>query len=330
MNLFTSLRYVAALHEHRHFGRAAQACYITQPALSNALRALEEEFGTAIVKRGRAFEGFTAEGELVYQAAQRILHEHALLKQELQSAADQPCGELRIGAVPSVTPMAARFATRLQARYPGIQPTLRAMSSPDIENGLENFSLDLGLGYMDRPVRRGLPLRMLAQYTERYFLLRRASSSQGSAAPTEPIKPAGQATAPALQFGPAVSWREAALLPLCLLTPEMHNRSIVNAAFAEAGAQVSPRMETDSVLALALSVLDGQLCSILPGALVGAVASFGQLQASPLVGPALETAIGLMVLDTDRPSRVLQAALAFAQDADWLQHAASHSGAPSA
>ena len=43
MNLIASMRYLVALNEHRHFGRAAQACYITQPALSNALRALEEE-----------------------------------------------------------------------------------------------------------------------------------------------------------------------------------------------------------------------------------------------------------------------------------------------
>ena len=53
MNLLTSMRYLAALNEHRHFGRAALACHITQPALSNALRALEEEFGTVIVRRGR-------------------------------------------------------------------------------------------------------------------------------------------------------------------------------------------------------------------------------------------------------------------------------------
>jgi DNA-binding transcriptional LysR family regulator len=69
MNLFTSLRYLAALHEHKHFGRAADACHITQPALSNAIRALEEEFGTAIVKRGRAFECFTPEGERIFLTA---------------------------------------------------------------------------------------------------------------------------------------------------------------------------------------------------------------------------------------------------------------------
>ena len=65
MNLLASLRYLAALDEHKHFGRAAQACHITQPALSNALRALEAEFDTVIVKRGRNFEGFTEEGARV-------------------------------------------------------------------------------------------------------------------------------------------------------------------------------------------------------------------------------------------------------------------------
>ena len=63
----------------------------------------------------------------------------------------------------------------------------------------------------------------------------------------------------------------AAALPLCLLTPEMHNRSLVDGAFRAAGAMVRPAMETDSVLTLALSVVAGQVCSVLPGALVDAV-----------------------------------------------------------
>ena len=69
MNLLTSLRYLVALAEHRHFARAAQACHITQPALSNALRALEKEFGTPIVKRARSYAGLTPEGERVLASA---------------------------------------------------------------------------------------------------------------------------------------------------------------------------------------------------------------------------------------------------------------------
>ena len=95
MNLLTSMRYLVALHEHRHFGRAAVACHITQPALSNALKALEVEFKVVIVKRGRNYAGLTPEGERVLQSAQRMLHEQDVLKQELGSDADKPRGVLR-------------------------------------------------------------------------------------------------------------------------------------------------------------------------------------------------------------------------------------------
>ena len=75
----------------------------------------------------------------------------------------------------------------------------------------------------------------------------------------------------ALQIGPSTTWAKAALHPLCLLTREMHNRTMVERAFKEAGAVSKPAMETNSVLALALSVADGDVCTIMPGALVGAM-----------------------------------------------------------
>ena len=65
MNLLEALRYLTALEQHRHFGRAAQACGITQPALSNAIRALEQELGVPVVRRSRLYEGLTAEGAQV-------------------------------------------------------------------------------------------------------------------------------------------------------------------------------------------------------------------------------------------------------------------------
>ena len=121
MNLLSSLKYLVALHEHKHFGRAAQACHITQPALSNALRALEAEFNVVIVKRDRTYAGLTPEGERVLATAHFMLHEHALLQQELSSETNLPRGAMRIGAVPTAMPILARFAAMLQARHPGIQ-----------------------------------------------------------------------------------------------------------------------------------------------------------------------------------------------------------------
>ena len=74
MNLLSAMRYLVALEEHKHFGRAAQACHITQPALSNAIRALETEFGVVIVRRGRTYAGLTPEGEAVCASAHHMLH----------------------------------------------------------------------------------------------------------------------------------------------------------------------------------------------------------------------------------------------------------------
>lgn len=222
MNLLASLRYLVALHEHRHFGRAAAACHITQPALSNALRALESEFGVTIAQRGRSFVGFTPEGERVLASARTMLRERELLAQDLSSQSGAPHGTLVIGAVPSAMPVAARFAALLQRRHPGIVPTLRSLSSTDIELGLDELTVDVALGYTDRagmgahpPPRRG-ERRVLAQYTERYYLVSRAP----------------RARAAGLKIVEPMPWREAARRPLCLLTPEMHNRSIVDAAFA--------------------------------------------------------------------------------------------------
>ncbi|RYX96990.1 MAG: LysR family transcriptional regulator [Comamonadaceae bacterium] len=310
MNLLASLRYLAALEEHKHFGRAAQACHITQPALSNALRALEREFGTVIVRRGRNFEGFTPEGLRVLASAQRMLHERELLQQDLDSGLGKPQGSLTIGAVPTAMPIVARFCALLQARYPGIAPTVRSMSSNELETGLESLTLDMGLGYTDRLRANGPSLRQIPQYTEHYFFVRRAE------------KPHPER----LQIGPAMTWTEASRHPLCMLTREMHNRTIVEAAFAEAGVQSRPGIETNSILTLALSVVEGNVCTVMPGGLVGAVRGYRELEALPLVGPDVRTAIGFMAQSGNRPSRTLQAALALAEDAEWLRHAAAHSG----
>jgi DNA-binding transcriptional LysR family regulator len=310
MNLLASMRYLVALDEHRHFGRAAQASHITQPALSNALRSLEAEFGVAIVRRGRVYAGLTPEGERVLASAQRMLHEQALLQQELASDAAQPAGRLRIGAVPTAMPIAARFAARLRMQHPGIVPAVMSMTSAALEQGLADLSLDLALGYTQRLRRAGARLEAWPQYREHYFLVRRAAQPQRDA----------------LQIGPRMRWKEAAGMPLAMLTPDMHNRTLVDGAFAAAGMSVQPAIETNSILTLALSVVAGDVCSVLPGALVGAVRGYRELVAHELSAPIVVTPIGFMAQAAPRRARALEAALALAQDAGWHAEVAAHSG----
>lgn len=309
MNLLASMRYLLALDEHRHFGRAAQACHITQPALSNALRNLEQEFGVVIVRRGRSYGGLTHEGEQVLATAQRMLHEHEVLQQDLHSSAEVVRGSLRMGAVPTATPVLARFAALLQRSQPGIVPTVLSMSSQELERGLDSLALDIGLGYIGRADSRESKLQSWPQYAEHYYLVRRKLA----------------ANAPAI--GKPMAWKQASLLPLCLLTPDMHNRFVVDQAFAAAGIdKVRPAIETNSVLTLVHAVLAGEVCSIMPGAMAATVRVHAELQALPLHEPEVLTEIGFMTPMAGRPSRALQAALAMLDKDEWRAQLAEHSG----
>lgn len=315
MNLFVSLKYLVALDDHKHFGRAALASHVTQPALSNALKALEDNFGVAIVKRGRSFAGFTDEGQRILQSARKMLREQELLQQDLNSSDHAPSGQLTVGAVPTAMPIAARFVAMLNERHPGIRPKLRSMSSVDLEAGIESLALDLGLGYLERTESvasaRGNapPPNVSVQYIERYFLLRKASGRRTKS----------------LRVGAPISWSDAASLPLCLLSPEMHHRTIVDRAFASAGAAPNIAIETSSILTLVLSVVAGRVCSVMPGALVSVVQGYPQLEALPLVSPQIEVTMAFRVHESNRPSRTLEAALALARDEAWLAEAAMHS-----
>ena len=121
-------------------------------------------------------------------------------------------------------------------------------------------------------------------------------------------------------------WKAASELPVCMLTPEMHNRWIVDASFAAAGAEVRPAIETNSVITLVLSVLAGEVCSVLPGALVAIALQYPELEALPLIEPHVVTPIGMLSASSGRLSLAQKAAINLAGDADWLAHAASHSG----
>ena len=306
MNLLEALRYLTALEQHRHFGRAAQACRITQPALSNAIRALEQELGVPVVRRARLYEGLTAEGEVVLAHAHRLLREAESLRQELHSRVDAPRGALQIGAIPTALAVAGRFAAQLRSRHAGIEPVLRSLSSPEIENGLENLSLDMALGYIGREQVKARALQIWPQYEEAYFLVRRdvAGGAAGDAQPT--------------------TWRESAAQALVMLTPDMHNRTIVEEAMRSVGAEPRPAIETNSVLALVAALGDASLAAVLPGALLDVASGLTPLRVHPLIEPTVRTPIGFMTAAAARTTPALRAALELAQDANWLQQLSRH------
>ena len=172
MNIIDTFRYLVSLEEHKHFSRAAQACHITQPALSNALKALEEEMGVKIVNRGRNYQGLTAEGRQVLASAYQVLHEIGKLKSEINSQKSAPVGNLIIGSIPSTLPVASQFAASIFEEFDGLKPTVRSMTSHDLELSLENLSVDIAFGYTERPPVHMQELRVIPQDEEKYFFIK--------------------------------------------------------------------------------------------------------------------------------------------------------------
>lgn len=105
--LFRQLEYFVAVAQERHFARAAEKCYVSQPALSSAIAKLERELNVTLINRGHSFEGLTREGERLVVWAKRILAEHAAFKAEVDAVRSGITGTLRLGTVPTASTTAS-------------------------------------------------------------------------------------------------------------------------------------------------------------------------------------------------------------------------------
>ena len=103
MNL-NDLRYVVALAQERNFHRAAERCFVSQPALSLAIRKLEEELGVRLFERGRSGVRPTPTGSRIVEQAQRVIEEAARIKELARQGKDQLAGPLRLGVIYTVGP----------------------------------------------------------------------------------------------------------------------------------------------------------------------------------------------------------------------------------
>jgi len=278
--------YLVALERERHFGRAAKACNVSQPALSAAIRNMEQELGLAIVlRRGRSFDGFTAEGERVLRWTRQILSDWTSLRQEATDARSDLTGDLRMGAIPTALPVVWLLTEACLRVQPGIHHIVNSLSTADIMRRLDEFDLDVGLTYLED--ERLARFKVMPLYRERYFLLARNGSLPDVTS--------------------TVSWEAASRLPLCLLTSNMQNRQIINDAFRRARVEVKPRVETDSVIALYSHVRHAGLFSIVPHSLLS-LFEMHQGVETILLTPELGRQIGLIALSHEPVSPVVTAA----------------------
>jgi DNA-binding transcriptional LysR family regulator len=285
------LEMFVVLAQERHFGRAAERLGITQPTLSSALKGLEEMLGVQLVQRGSRFQRLTAEGERVYARALPLLADTRALKEEMRAVRQGLTGDLRIGAVPTALAGAADLTAPFATRHPGIRIAILSRTSAEILDQIDNLRLDAGLTYLDDEAkhrREWVPL-----YAESYALLVAAGDAQ-----------AGKAR---------LGWTELGEVPLCLLTPDMQNRRIVDGLLAEAGVAAVPRVESNSYVALIGHVLTGRWAAVVPAKLAAILAAGGALAAVPIEGGRAET-IGLVTAQRDPHTPAVAALLAAARE----------------
>jgi DNA-binding transcriptional LysR family regulator len=278
--------FLIALARERHFGRAAEACGVTQPTLSAGVRSLEDAFGLLLVNRGSRFIGFTPEGERVLDWARRIVGDARAMRQEIHALKHGLAGHLRIASVPTALGFVPALTAPYLAHHPQVRFTVQSKTSIEVLTLLENLEVDAGLTYVDNePLGR---VRSLPLFRERYCLV------------TTPSGPLGDRE--------KVTWADVGTAPLCLLTPDMQNRRIVDSMLRGAGVKPAPALESNSVILLITHVRTGSWATVLAERLA-ATLGFGEaIRSIPIVGPSTGYTIGLVAPERE-PMMPLTAAL---------------------
>lgn len=271
--MLQKLEFLLALAREQHFGKAAEACGVAQPTLSQGIQQLEEMFNVPLVKRSSRFLGFTPEGERVLVWARRMVGDAHALRQEIFGLQQGIGAHIRIAAVPSAMPIVAALTTPFQLRNPTVRLTVLTRPSEELIAMLHQREIDAGITYLDNEPTGDVDSVPL--YLEQYLLLTRQDGPFGRA--------------------DQVAWSELANLPLCLLTRDLQHRRIVDDALHTVGIEVTPAIETDSIVALTSYVTTGKWVSVIPRSAAKAIDKSGGLRAIPIVEPDISHTMGLVV-----------------------------------
>jgi DNA-binding transcriptional LysR family regulator len=283
--MIDKLEFVIALAGEQHFGRAAETCNVSQPTLSAGIKQLEDTFGVLLVQRGSRFRGFTPEGERVLEWARRIVADTRAMRQEVDALKRGLAGHVQIAAIPTALAMTAMLTTPYRAKHPEVRFTIVSRTSIQVLGMLENLEVDAGLTYVDNePLGR---VNTIPLYHEEYRLLTSASGELGNR--------------------DRVTWAEVGKVPLCLLTPDMQNRRIIDGLLRSAGAAPSPTLESNSMIVLFAHVRTGKWASIMPAKLAETLGLTESVRSIPIVEPAVTHAIGLVVPDRQPTTPLIKA-----------------------
>lgn len=285
--MINKLEMFIAVAKEGHFGRAAESLGITQPTLSTGIKQLEEMLGVQLIFRGSRYGGLTPEGQRALIWARRLVSDARTFRAEMRVSRHGLSGHLRLAVIPTALTWAARLSARFAARHPNIRFTILSRNSSEILKMLENLEVDAGISYLDNePLGR---VTTAPLYTEHYTLVCHADNP--------------------LALESAVSWADLSGERLCLLTPDMQNRRIINQCFMEADVTPEALVESNSTVVLAAHVEEGGWVTVLPSDMARFLASGKRLSIVPIAGGHVAHSVGLVAPWREPHTPVLDALL---------------------
>ena len=157
----TELRYIVAVARERHFGRAAETCFVSQPTLSVAVKKLEDELGLTLFERGPGEVSVTPAGRRIIEQAQRVLEEASRIRELAAAGKDPLAGPLRLGAIYTIGPyLLPKLIPILRRTAPAMQLLIQENFTHRLAEELRSGEVDVILvalpfeapGVMTRPV----------------------------------------------------------------------------------------------------------------------------------------------------------------------------------
>jgi DNA-binding transcriptional LysR family regulator len=208
------------------------------------------------------------------------------MRQEIEAMRSGITGHIRIAVIPTALAMTAMLTTPYRDKHPAVTFSIISKTSIEILSLLENLEIDAGITYLDNePLGR---VNTVQLYSEEYRLL---TSPEGI-----------------LGDRRGVTWAEVGEVPLCLLTPDMQNRRIIDGLLRCAGREPSPTLESNSMIVLFAHVRTGKWASIMPAKLAETLGLTDSVRSIPIIEPAATHAVGLVVPHRE-PTTSLVAAL---------------------
>ncbi|WP_297619257.1 LysR family transcriptional regulator [uncultured Roseicyclus sp.] len=280
-----------AVAKEGHFGRAAESLGITQPTLSTGIKQLEEALGVQLIFRGARYGGLTPEGARALVWARKLVGDTRAFREEMRVSRHGLSGHLRLAVIPTALTWAAILSAHFAQAHPKVRFTILSRTSTEVLKMLENLEVDAGLSYIgNEPLGR---MTTAPIYTERYMLVCHADNP--------------------LALQSEVTWADLAAENLCLLTPDMQNRRIINQCFMEADVTPDALVEANSTLVLAAIVEQGGWVTVLPGDMARFLAAGKGLAVVPIAGAHVEHKVGLVAPHRQPHTPVLEALLRAAQ-----------------